>query len=156
LADYGSRLGGFLIDWLIVSAVSVPLIVIFHAFEHTTTSIDGNGYYVHSTSFNIGFEGIFIHAAIVLLYGTLFCGSQRGQTIGMRMTGNKAVDVANGQPIGYLRALGRAALEYLFAFLFLVPWILDMLSPLWSSNNQTWHDTIMRTIVVKSSATQAM
>ena len=115
LADYGSRLGGYLIDWLIVSVVSLPLLLIFHAFEHTTTTFSGNGSYEYTTGFNIGFEGIFIHAAIVLLYGTLFCGSARGQTIGMRVTGNKAVDISTGQSIGYLRALGRAALEYVFA-----------------------------------------
>ena len=106
---------------------------------------------MHTTGFWVGPRGFVIHGLVVLLYGTLFCGSRRGQTIGMMAAGTRAVDIASGAPIGYARAFGRALLEYVLALAFFLPWVIDMLFPLWDPMNQTLHDKATRTIVIRSS-----
>ena len=131
LANYGARLGGRLLDWLIVGVVSTPLLLVFGAIDRTSTIVNANGSVVHTTGFWIGPRGIVIHGVLVLAYGTLFCGSRRGQSIGMMVAGTRAVDIATGAPIGYARAFGRALLEYVLALALFIPWLIDMLFPLW-------------------------
>ncbi len=62
----------------------------------------------------------------------------------------KAVDAGAGAPIGYGRALGRAVVEYLMFVVLIVPWVLDMLFPLWDPRRQTLHDKFTNTVVVKT------
>jgi uncharacterized RDD family membrane protein YckC len=61
----------------------------------------------------------------------------------------RAVSARDGAPIGFGRAVGRAAFEYLMAILLFIPWIVDMLFPLWDPRNQTLHDKVTDTVVVK-------
>jgi uncharacterized RDD family membrane protein YckC len=151
LANYGARLGGWLLDWLIVGAISIPFLLLFHAIAHNTTFTSINGTATHGTNFHIGTKGILIQAVIVLVYGTLLCGSKRGQTIGMMAVGTRAADIATGAQIGYPRAFGRALFEYVLALALFIPWVIDMLFPLWDPMNQTLHDKATKTIVVKLS-----
>jgi uncharacterized RDD family membrane protein YckC len=65
----------------------------------------------------------------------------------------RAVDEGTGGPIGFWRGLGRAAFEWLLWVVFFVPWVVDMLFPLWDVRHQTLHDKVSRTVVVKTSAT---
>jgi uncharacterized RDD family membrane protein YckC len=67
----------------------------------------------------------------------------------MMLVGIRAIDQQQGGAIGFARALGRAAFEYLMAILLFVPWIIDMLFPLWDPSNQTLHDKVTRTVVIK-------
>jgi len=152
LASYGARLGGWLLDWLIVGVVSTPLLFAFGAIDRTSTIVDTNGSSLHTTGFHIGPKGILIHGVLVLVYGTLFCGSKRGQTLGMMAAGTRAVDISTRAPIGYARAFGRALLEYVLALALFIPWVIDMLFPLWDPMNQTLHDKATRTIVIRPSA----
>ncbi len=151
MANYGARLGGWLLDWVIVSAITTPLFFLFHGVIHDTTFSSLNGTTTHGFSLNVDYRGIAVHALIVLAYGTLFCGSKRGQTIGMMATGTRAVDIETGAPIGYARAFGRALIEYLLAIVLFIPWVIDMLFPLWDPMNQTLHDKATRTVVIESS-----
>ena len=105
----------------------------------------------YSSSFGIHWWGLSIAAVVVVGYGTVFCGSNRGQTIGMMAVGVRVVDAASGVPIGYWRAFGRALLEYVLAFAFFLPWVLDMLFPLWDRKNQTLHDKAVRSVVINKS-----
>jgi hypothetical protein len=43
LANYGARLGGWFLDWLIVSAVTIPFLFLFHAIAHSATLTSFNG-----------------------------------------------------------------------------------------------------------------
>ena len=90
-----------------------------------------------------------MQALIVIAYGSILCGT-RGQTVGMMLVGSRCIDEQRGGPIGFPRALGRAAFEYLLAIVFLIPWIIDMLFPIWDPKNQTLHDKVTRTVVVKT------
>jgi len=92
-----------------------------------------------------------VQTACVLAYGTILCGGQAGQTIGMKATGVRVVNASDGRsPIGYGKALGRAVVEYVLAFLLLIPWIIDMLFPLWDRMNQTLHDKAVSAVVIKT------
>ncbi len=103
-------------------------------------------------------QGAILSVLIVLIYTTALIGSRRGQSLGMMVARVKAVDGSAGSPIGYGRALGRGVLEYLMFVVLIVPWVLDMLFPLWDARRQTLHDKATNTVVVKArsrhSATQ--
>lgn len=68
----------------------------------------------------------------------------------MMAVGAKAVDAVSGAPIGHARALGRGLFEYLMLFLLVVPWLVDMLFPLWDPRRQTLHDKVTNTVVIKT------
>jgi uncharacterized RDD family membrane protein YckC len=152
LVSYGRRLGGWLIDWLLVGVVSSIIIAVTGSYNHTTTTTLQNGSSTHITSFHFGGPGILIQVAITLAYGTVLCGSRRGQTVGMMAVGVRAVDIGSGESIGYARALWRAFFEYLMAAVFFVPWVIDMLFPLWDPMRQCLHDKVSRTIVIRAGA----
>jgi uncharacterized RDD family membrane protein YckC len=151
LVSYGRRLGGWLIDWLLVGVVSTIVIAATGTYNHTSTTTLDNGS-SHMTSVTFGGVGILIQVAITLAYGTLLCGSKRGQTVGMMVVGVRAVDIRGGGSIGFARALWRAFFEYLMAAVLLIPWVIDMLFPLWDPMRQCLHDKVSRTIVIEAAA----
>ena len=116
-------------------------------FTNNTTT---NGVVIHHVD-HVSVIGWLLQIVVVLLYGGLLCGSVRGQTPGMMAVGVRAVDAQGGGPIGFGRAVGRAAFEYLLAIVFLLPWVVDMLFPLWDANRQTLHDKVTRTVVIRTS-----
>ena len=149
-AGYWPRVGGWLIDavivWVVSYIVSIPLRS-SHVAELTirtqTRSVTRVGH------FSL-LEAV-AEIVIVLVYGAVFCGSARGQTPGMMAVGVRAVDRDTGGKIGFVRALWRGAFEYVLFIVLLVPWILDMLFPLWDGRHQTLHDKVSRTVVVRAS-----
>jgi uncharacterized RDD family membrane protein YckC len=148
------RLGGWLIDLVILFVfnriIDFPLDAAKLArvhFHYTTTA---HGVTTrHLGNFSVVTE--LVNLVVVLLYGAILCGSARGQTLGMRAVGVRAVDAAAGGPIGAARGLGRAAFEILLAAVFFLPWVLDMLLPLWDQRHQTLHDKVSRTVVIRTS-----
>ena len=150
LADYGQRLGGWLIDLVVVGIVSIPFLLVFHAVRHSHTVLIGDRSVVHQTGFYVGPKGILIQALIVVIYGTIMCGSSRGQTLGMMALHVRVVDIRDGGRIGFVRAFVRAVVEYVMAIVFLVPWIIDVLYPLWDPARQTLHDKAAAAIVINS------
>ncbi|MGH9087662.1 MAG: RDD family protein, partial [Acidimicrobiales bacterium] len=121
-----ARVGGFLIDliivWAITSAVSIPLDAVGLA-GHTTRTRTG----LHiATTHGSGLAALVL-VVIVLVYCTLFYGSARGQTPGMMAVGARVADRDTGGSIGYPRALGRAAFQYLMFVIFFLPWVVDVL-----------------------------
>lgn len=81
-------------------------------------------------------------------YITLMLG-QRGQTVGNMAVHTRVVDSRTGGQISYAKALGRWASELVLVILFLIPWILDILWPLWDRDNQTLHDKMAGTVVLR-------
>ncbi len=146
LASYGPRLGGWLIDFVMLAVVGLVVNIPLHQVHRVHTLSNGT----YTTSAHVGLGGVLIDAAIVIIYGGVLCGSPRGQTVGMMATRVRAVSAGSGAPIGYPRAFGRAAFEYLLAILFFFPWVLDMLFPLWDAQKQTLHDKVSSTVVIKT------
>jgi uncharacterized RDD family membrane protein YckC len=150
LADYGQRLGGWLIDWLILLVICGVISAITHSFHYSHVATDFNGIDSNNRSFRWGMPGALLSPLIVVAYGTLMCGSGRAQTLGMMVAKTKAVKVSTGAPIGYGAALGRALFEWLLAAVFFLPWVLDVLFPLWDSKKQTLHDKVSGTVVIRA------
>jgi uncharacterized RDD family membrane protein YckC len=142
-----------LLDFVIVTLISIPLLIPFGGLFHDTTTqtVSSNGTFTtHNFGVNIhGVGGILVHAVLILLYGMLFVGSKRGQTPGMMIVGIRCVRAdGDSAPIGYGKALLRAFVEYLLAVALFIPWVIDMLFPLWDGRNQTIHDKAVGSLVV--------
>ena len=96
-----------------------------------------------------------ITAALYVVYGTVLCGSPRGQTVGMMAVGVRAVREGSLGVLGYGRALARAVVEGVFRLLELLffvlglIWLLDMLFPLWDTKRQTLHDKVAGSVVLR-------
>ena len=117
-AGFGSRLGAYLLDSIIIL---IPYFVLA-AIKPV-----------------LGILGLLVSVG----YWIYFEGGPTGQTIGKKAVGIRVVDFNTGGPIGY----GRAALRWVgripSGILFL-----GYLWMLWDPEKQTWHDKIATTVVV--------
>ena len=137
-ASWGSRLGAYLLDVLILFVPLIVAIVLIAAADPD----DESGLWIVAA--------ILYLAALVLpfVYFTVMTGSERGQTYGKRALGIRVVD-QQGERIGYGRAFGRYAITAVFGF-FVIPVILDYLWPLWDGQNQALHDKVASSFVVRA------
>lgn len=159
-AGVGARLGAALLDGLILG---LPLLLVYFAaivlfvgglnagndnFTPDATgevvSTDPNGAVVA-----IGGLLLLIVLLVAFLYEPLMTarkGPGNGQTVGKRIVGIRVVNLQNG-PITAGQAWGR----YLFkAFVSGSVFYLGYLWALWDTNQQTWHDKIANTVVVRA------
>ena len=83
------------------------------------------------------------------IYQTALIGS-RSQTFGKMALGIKVVDADSRAPIGYARAFTRWLSTAALRALFTIPTIVDHLWPLRDPRNQTLHDKLARSVVVRS------
>jgi uncharacterized RDD family membrane protein YckC len=131
LADWGQRALGWLIDWVIV-AVPIIILYIFSAVAGTIVfSLIG---WLWGLGFGIWF-GIQL--------------GQSGSTPGMRVIGLKCVNMKTGQVLGAGMGVVRALLHAVASALCFVPYVVDMLFPLWDPQRQTLADKIVGTVVVR-------
>ncbi len=149
-ASFGARLGAWLIDWVITSIIGSVVLIPLHAVRQGSSTPTGASTSQPLFGVTITNQGAILFVLFVIIYTTALTGSRRGQTIGMMALRAKAVDAVSGAPIGYGRALGRVVVEYLMFVLLFVPWVLDMLFPLWDARRQTLHDKVTNTVVVKT------
>lgn len=86
----------------------------------------------------------FIYVSIML--------ATRGQTVGNMAVGTRVIDANTGGPVSAGKAVGRSAAELLFALvrIIIIPTLLDILWPLWDRDNQTLHDKMAGTVVIRS------
>ena len=83
------------------------------------------------------------------IYQTALIGS-RSQTFGKMALGIKVVDADSRAPIGYARAFTRWLSTAALRALFTIPTIVDHLWPLRDPRNQTLHDKLARSVVVRT------
>ena len=126
-ADFWYRLGGFLIDWVILYVVSLVIGLVFRG--------------------NIVSQ-ILISLAVGIAYSVYFIGSSSGQTPGMRLLNIRVIDTATGGRVDY----GRAFVRYLVAIVSGLACYIGYLWMLWDPEKQTWHDKVASTFVVPTSA----
>jgi uncharacterized RDD family membrane protein YckC len=156
-ASWGSRLGGYLIDVAIFIPVLVVLAVLFrhtHVLElHVMVRRHG------TARRSISLLSFLLTGVIFLVYATVLIGGARGQTVGMMAVGVRAVRDGTRDVVGYGAAFGRSLMEQILRLLFFlsiiigIPWLLDMLWPLWDARNQTLHDKVAKTVVIRARAT---
>jgi uncharacterized RDD family membrane protein YckC len=151
-ATWGIRVGGYLIDAVIFLVVLVLLLVVFrhsHTLDLRMMARRGTG------RRHISAVPFLITGVLYIAYGTLLCGSPRGQTVGMMAVGVRAVRDETLGVLGYGRALARAVVEGVFRliellfFILGLIWLLDMLFPLWDGRRQTLHDKVAGSVVLR-------
>jgi uncharacterized RDD family membrane protein YckC len=112
------------------------------------------------------FAGIEVAGALLVLAGVVVAffyfpvtmmreGARNGQSLGKQLLGIRVVR-DDGQAVGFGFALLRqfVVIYLLFTvvggFLFGVPWLIDVLWPLWDSENRALHDMIVKSHVVEA------
>lgn len=160
-ATFGSRLGAFLLDSVIVLAFFIPALIAVFAgpTEISTCNVDSSGDLTFfddeavgialcegPTGATIAIAGFLAFAALVGGIYYFSKGDGKGQTIGKGALNIKVVDSNTGLPIGtgrgFVRYLGRIPASWIFYLGFL--WML------WDPQSQTWQDKIASSYVVKT------
>ncbi len=119
LAPWGTRAGGYLIDFFISLVVQLVL---------------GQISYGLGQAAGLG----------VFLYFGYLTGTT-GQTPGRRLVGIRVLREADGQPLGAGAGIGRAFLHILDA----LPFLVGFLWPIWDAKKQTFADKLIKSVVVK-------
>jgi uncharacterized RDD family membrane protein YckC len=133
------RAGALVIDSLLVAAVAGALI--------------GLGIGVSALDENVG--GILLILAIIfaivgpIFYWIYWTGKEPGQTVGKRALGIRVRHAEADRAIGYGPSAGRYLITVVFG-IFYIPALLDYLWPLWDKQNQTLHDKVANSIVVRA------
>jgi len=142
LASFGQRVGGFLIDTFIVSAIYIVGIIVAVIATPSSTFDNPNP---SPSGFGILFMLLTWLAAFA--YYPFFEGKPAGQTLGKKAMGIRVVRKSNGAPLGYGLAIGRLFARFVDSFTFGI----GLLWAAWDPENQTLHDKIAGTLVVRSS-----
>jgi uncharacterized RDD family membrane protein YckC len=150
LADWGSRLGAWFVDGLIVW---VPGIVVVGAFIGGASASDGNaGLVVAAILAAIAFFVYWLIYAPLLMRRP---GASNGQTWG-KQAFNIRVVRDNGQQLDFGYAalreivLKKLAVNIASSIIPLIPFILNYFWPLWDDQNRALHDMAVSTHVVKA------
>ena len=158
-AGFGIRLGAFLLDSLLYGLLSLVFIIpgtvlIVLAFRDCTTTERFDG--TTELSCTDGafdwaalFGGLAVMAVGVLVVAFLYVRAmgKTGQPWGARIVGVKVIDIRTAGPIGFWRALGRSLFANIFSSAI---FYLGYLWMLWDDTQQTWHDKVVNSIVVKT------
>ena len=158
-ASFGARLGGSLLDSLLYGLVSlipaiagvVAIVASFANCSEIAYSDDGSQYTTCGDGelkiglLLLGIVIIGVGMVVVWLLQIRHLAT-RGQTWGRKIVGIKVVRADNGQPIGYGRAIGRMLFAGLISGSFCG---LGYLWMLWDKDQQTWHDKVVGSVVVR-------
>lgn len=91
--------------------------------------------------------GDLIALAVSIWFATQL--GQHGSTPGMRAVGLRCVSLKSGKPIGAGLGIVRWLCHVVADILCVIPYIVDMLFPLWDAQKQTLADKIMGSVVLK-------
>jgi uncharacterized RDD family membrane protein YckC len=155
LASWGSRLGAWFIDWLVLL---IPAVILFFVVVAGAWGISGDDN--ASTGAVIGATILYVllMSVVVLLYAPLLMmrqGAANGQTLGKQVLGIRVVR-DSGQPMSFgwaaLREVVIKALAVGIAssIIPIIPWFLNYFWPLWDDQNRALHDMAASTHVVKT------
>jgi uncharacterized RDD family membrane protein YckC len=161
LASYWWRVLGFVIDSVILGVLSA----------------------IGSRAGHLGFyPDLVVISIVTFFYGALTIAYWDGQTIGMKIVRIRCVNEADGNVVqlrqAYVRAASYVALEIigslvaihthahpttqqsrqearelLVVIVLSLPHLLDLLWPIWDKENQTLHDKIAKTVVIRPTTT---
>ncbi len=134
LAGFGWRAIGYLIDTVLVTVLVTIVAALIGA-----SAIDA----------------LVMNFVAASLYGALLLALWNGQTVGMRLFHLTAVDAATRDPVtmrqAFIRSLTAQAFVALeiFGILGSMLQVADLLWPLWDKRNQTLHDKVGKTVVIR-------
>ncbi|MFA1546543.1 RDD family protein [Actinomadura chokoriensis] len=138
LAEWGSRAGGYIIDYLIFMG---PVFVLYLLSMLLTSSGSGGAAV-------LGLLFMLVGLALSFAGGLWICYQEgtTGQSIGKRQMGIRLISAQTGQPIGFGMAFVRKLAHIADSFLCYI----GFLWPLWDDRKQTFADKICNTIVVRA------
>jgi uncharacterized RDD family membrane protein YckC len=138
LAEWGSRAGGYIIDYLIFAG---PVFVLYLLGGLLAGTGSGGASLLAVLFYLIGL-------ALSVAGGLWICYQEgtTGQSIGKRQMGIRLVSAQTGQPIGFGMAFVRKIAHVADSFLCYI----GFLWPLWDDRKQTFADKICNTIVVRA------
>lgn len=140
-ASLGRRLGAFAID-LIGYVVIAALLVVAPAVIANVAGLDTG---LAVTIVAVG-AGLWVVASVA--YALYLARGKGGDgTPGMRALGLRLVDIDDGQPIGFARALLRGIVQAAAGAI-----LVGHLSPLFDRRRRAWHDKAVAAIVVDPAA----
>jgi uncharacterized RDD family membrane protein YckC len=155
-AGWWSRVGASLFDLLVISVPAALLAILLFGGVGAAFSTD-DGFGVATLILGlITYVGLLF--AAVLLYGPLLMrrpGERNGQTWGKQLVGIRVVRT-NGVPMDFTWSAIREALVKGLALgvassiIPLIPYLLDVLWPLWDDENRAIHDFIVDTRVIQA------
>ena len=140
LASWGRRLAALLLDGAILGGAVFATILLAGVSMAELNDL------------LVGDDMVALIALFVLpeaIYDTVMIGS-RNQTLGKMAVGIKVVGADDRAPIGYVRAFRRWLSTAALWALFTVPGVVDHLWPLRDRRNQTLHDKLARSVVVRT------
>lgn len=129
LAEWGTRAGGWLLD---AAIIGVPYLVIGLGLGQVSVFFTIIGW-LYAAGFGIWF-------AVQV--------GQSGQSPGMRVAGVRCVSMKTGRPVGGGLGFVRSLCHGLMSALCFIPFVVDMLFPLWDGQKQTLGDKMMSTVVI--------
>jgi uncharacterized RDD family membrane protein YckC len=141
LAGFWRRLAGALLDLLLVGIIASAIGALFGLDTFTQPADQGDRFRIQAN-----LTGPYI--LVELVYFTYFHATSAGQSIGNKIMGIRVLDVAGGRPLPYVRAFTRALMSNVSA----LPCFLGYFWALWDRRQQTWHDMVADSVVVKASA----
>lgn len=158
LADFVSRLLALLIDSAITSIFSFivlapPVIAWIVAEKEPGPCFDNTGNeticFPTGGGWSVVGIGVLVMLLLILILTWLYFIrpiARTGQTLGKKLMSIRVVDERSGQPIG----TGRSVIRYLIAsFISGAIAYLGYLWMLFDDRNQTWHDKVASSIVIK-------
>jgi uncharacterized RDD family membrane protein YckC len=145
LAGMGARLGGLVLDSIIIAIPTIILGALFGGF-HSSRSCDAFGSCTNSYNFSTSLTVDLVALILSLGYVAYFVGVKT-QTPGHRAAGIRVVDVNTGAPIGPGRAMLRQfVLGITGAICTIGYW-----SPFFdNTRRQGWHDKASTAVVIPS------
>jgi uncharacterized RDD family membrane protein YckC len=149
LAPWWKRLVAILIDLAIIGVcyyiVILAITIATHGGTHKTTSNKP----VDVAALIVGLVVLIVLSALpAAIYYGIMNGSARGQTVGKMAMGIAVRDSRHLHKIGFWRAFGRYLIMVVFMIALYIPYILDVLAPLWDGRRQAWHDKVAHSVVI--------
>jgi uncharacterized RDD family membrane protein YckC len=138
-AGWWRRAAALLIDSILVSVVIAAVIGIAFGVALVFEAVGGI----------LLVLAIVLAIAAPIFYWIYWTGKEPGQTVGKKMVGIRVRNAEQDRAIGYGASAGRYFITFLFG-IFYIPALLDYLWPLWDGRNQTLHDKVANSIVVRA------
>jgi uncharacterized RDD family membrane protein YckC len=143
LASWGARVGAALLDGLIVgvpAGIGYAVFLVNIGTRADNYPADGPQAY----AIILFVVGLLVSFGLVI-WNRVFRQGNTGQSVGKSVLNIKLVDSTSYQPIGP----GKSFLRDFLRGIFDQACFLNSLWPLWDDQNQTWHDKVMSTYVIK-------
>ena len=149
-ADFGPRLGAYLIDALIQLVPAIALFVALLVVALAAFDLESSGAGDEEAA-AWAFVSVLLGggvAAFVWAWGYRWWGNATGRPFGKRLVGIRVVSEATGLPPGVGNGFVRLIVE--FALGIFSPFnLIDYFWPLWDARKQTIHDKAAGTVVVR-------